>query len=745
MTFRFASSLAGAAIVLLLLPDTADSGEDIDAYLPNDTLFYASFDLKRFQEESDDLALIRFLNDSRVKSIKDQILTALSGDLDGAQGSAVLLSLMKMIDAASDRVEGATFAITGLSTATWSDVLEISNGNRLEEITFVRVVPELILSVTFNHRSDFIKLLAEFGPMLGIPDRVLTDLPSEDFKVLTVALEGEEGSSPFRPELHMAFAEDRFLLGNDKDSFEGLLEGLYGEGRESSLSRDGGFRRLKNRLHAEQSVLTCALNIPSLLSSLQRSPLESHVLWTEKLEEQGADEIAWFGLSSRIQGPVFRDSLRIVYGHRKGALRLLDGFIPGLGSVRPIPEGSVSFSLAQLDPLVFLERLKEILSSIDPGSLKSIDACLAEYKEGTGIDPEAALETLGGATILHLDFPTFGYMPDLIMTAEIRDRQRLETLLAEWEACCRDEQYPLQKTTLKQACAAYRIDPFGTDISFSPSFCILGDHLYLAANMRQLNSAVDWQQQDASSTKNLWECPAFKETLSTALPNEGTKDLVGLFYLDVKQITTHIYKRFLPLADFLLQEYSLPLDTSLLPPADIFEEHFDNLVLAVSLYSEEQENILALDLASPVGFVPLCMLLVTHMDIMGADYPGRPESEGGTAITFEDEQSTRVIITRPPDSPFLGVYLNDEQETNWEIPGILILDIVPGSPAEEVGLKKDDSIIKIGDTHIDTVEDLRKALNGRKPGDELLIRFLRDGEELSARLILGRLGDFFEK
>ena len=76
--------------------------------------------------------------------------------------------------------------------------------------------------------------------------------------------------------------------------------------------------------------------------------------------------------------------------------------------------------------------------------------------------------------------------------------------------------------------------------------------------------------------------------------------------------------------------------------------------------------------------------------------------------------------------------------------GVLVLDVPPGSPAAQAGLKGTrrtetglveigDIIVKVGSTSINTEANLFEALEGYKPGDSIDVKVLRI-EAVSDRL-----------
>jgi hypothetical protein len=78
----------------------------------------------------------------------------------------------------------------------------------------------------------------------------------------------------------------------------------------------------------------------------------------------------------------------------------------------------------------------------------------------------------------------------------------------------------------------------------------------------------------------------------------------------------------------------------------------------------------------------------------------------------------------------LGVSIDDTQE------GVVITDIVDDSAAAKAGLRRGDTILKINDKYIFTSDGLLKALSPFNPGESIKVRYIRDGNEKSAKATL---------
>ena len=69
--------------------------------------------------------------------------------------------------------------------------------------------------------------------------------------------------------------------------------------------------------------------------------------------------------------------------------------------------------------------------------------------------------------------------------------------------------------------------------------------------------------------------------------------------------------------------------------------------------------------------------------------------------------------------------------------GVLLAGVSAGSPAEEVDLRKGDVVVGVGEHEVEDLYGLTDALRAHRPGDEVVVRYLRDGIERSVTLTLG--------
>ena len=66
-----------------------------------------------------------------------------------------------------------------------------------------------------------------------------------------------------------------------------------------------------------------------------------------------------------------------------------------------------------------------------------------------------------------------------------------------------------------------------------------------------------------------------------------------------------------------------------------------------------------------------------------------------------------------------------------------VAEISSGSAAEKAGLRVGDVITRVGDRTVDGADALIAAIRSHRPGDEVTLTYLRDGQESTAQVTLG--------
>ena len=108
---------------------------------------------------------------------------------------------------------------------------------------------------------------------------------------------------------------------------------------------------------------------------------------------------------------------------------------------------------------------------------------------------------------------------------------------------------------------------------------------------------------------------------------------------------------------------------------------------------------------------------------------------GGAVPVRAEGSSYTVTVTTDEDSAYLGVRLREE--TEYPEGGARVTHVVDGSPADEAGIEKDDIVVRFGGDVIRGPKGLTERIHAGKPGDEVAVTVLRDGEQRELSVELG--------
>lgn len=143
---------------------------------------------------------------------------------------------------------------------------------------------------------------------------------------------------------------------------------------------------------------------------------------------------------------------------------------------------------------------------------------------------------------------------------------------------------------------------------------------------------------------------------------------------------------------------------------------------------------------------PLCnsngqVIGITNMKLASTGVEGM-----GFAIPIEEASSLADTIIKGEDisRPYLGISMLDARNSYYasyfhydaDTTGVLIPEVVEGSPASKAGLEIGDIIVGIGDTEITDVASLRYELYKHKAGDTVEIKYLRDSKTNTVKVKL---------
>ena len=115
------------------------------------------------------------------------------------------------------------------------------------------------------------------------------------------------------------------------------------------------------------------------------------------------------------------------------------------------------------------------------------------------------------------------------------------------------------------------------------------------------------------------------------------------------------------------------------------------------------------------------------------------------ATAIANRPASLTFVNLPPPRPAAGgggygAYLGTVPDMTGGVQGVRLSGVREESPADLAGLMAGDVIVRIGETDVPDLQGMTDALRLHKPGDEVDIVVMRDGERRTFRATLGRRG-----
>ena len=145
----------------------------------------------------------------------------------------------------------------------------------------------------------------------------------------------------------------------------------------------------------------------------------------------------------------------------------------------------------------------------------------------------------------------------------------------------------------------------------------------------------------------------------------------------------------------------------------------------------------------------------TTTTIAQRDTPDKINAAGEARVVDLAERVVRDIADRPARLTYVrvaapvqassregtDVYLGSIPDmAGGDTPGLKLTGVRAGSPADVGGIKAGDVIVEFGGKPVKDLYQYSDALYAHKPGDEVTVVVLRDGQRVSLKVKLGKRG-----
>lgn len=117
-------------------------------------------------------------------------------------------------------------------------------------------------------------------------------------------------------------------------------------------------------------------------------------------------------------------------------------------------------------------------------------------------------------------------------------------------------------------------------------------------------------------------------------------------------------------------------------------------------------------------------------------------------INIAKNVADQLIEKGKVERGYLGIFMQDVDQNIAKhfklkkLQGVIVTDVVKGSPAEKAGIKSGDLILEIDGREVKNSIQLRAYVQSKKPGDKVKLKVLRDGKEMVISVNLGSADKF---
>ncbi|RKY13629.1 MAG: hypothetical protein DRP63_09385 [Planctomycetota bacterium] len=123
-------------------------------------------------------------------------------------------------------------------------------------------------------------------------------------------------------------------------------------------------------------------------------------------------------------------------------------------------------------------------------------------------------------------------------------------------------------------------------------------------------------------------------------------------------------------------------------------------------------------------------------------FEGLPTVSVAFAVPVEQiEAAVKRITSSGSKKPWLGIgvrVLSETEKRQLRLRGgVKVLSVLPNSPAAKFGLKKHDVLLSIDGKETHNMEQLRRVLMSRRPGQTVTLTVFRQGKKVELKLTLG--------
>jgi S1-C subfamily serine protease len=105
-------------------------------------------------------------------------------------------------------------------------------------------------------------------------------------------------------------------------------------------------------------------------------------------------------------------------------------------------------------------------------------------------------------------------------------------------------------------------------------------------------------------------------------------------------------------------------------------------------------------------------------------------------VRVKEPEHTEAAAGTSSGGAGYGPYFGSIPDFGEEVKGVKFADVREDSPAAKAGFKADDVMVEFDGKPIQNLYDFTYALRAHRPGDEVMVKVMRGGQPVEAKVLL---------
>ncbi len=425
--------------------------------------------------------------------------------------------------------------------------------------------------------------------------------------VVSTAVQGHE--------ISVVAQEDRFVITTRRARMDHVLQAMD-EGHPAPLKAAPRMARLRERMGAARNAILLYADAPALgrlaLAALRYGPGGDPGEVERIVKALGLDAVEAIGFSDIPHGDGFRTEAALLLKERRGLFALAPKGAPSHRFAAMTPPDALAYGGETCDLAAVWDGILAIAGGIDAQTRADLERHAREGGAVLGLDlRKDLLEALGTEWAGYVAWPPGGgLLPDVVLFATVRDRERLVKTLDALADKARE--FRKRGSTVTSSRTEFR----GTEIRFleitdrrgdprpyAPAWAFGADFVVFGLCPQTVKHALMEKEAAADApglgTRGLLGSAGFQQLLAAA-----PRTAVSATYIDLGRVVTWLYASGVPFLQVAqgaihrqLQMVGIRLNFEDLPTADVLARHLKGMLL----YTAVEDDCLRMGYVSQVG------------------------------------------------------------------------------------------------------------------------------------------------